>query len=130
IAAPGISETRRKSANGADRSTPETRFENVTLKVTVAALVGFESARALETTVGGRSTGYSNAPRSGASPRKPSLIPGIGTPRSILRLDGKSVKSPPSGFESRGKSSNPLHSRPLALQKPAIVLWLSFSHLK
>src|ERR1044071_5533762 len=122
IAAPGMFETRRKSSNGAFRSNPETRFENVTLKLTVAALVGFESARALVTTRGGKSTGYSNAPRSGASPRKPSLIPGIGTPRSILRLDGKSVKSPFIGFESCGKSSYPLHSRPLALQKPAIVL--------
>src|SRR5574339_802124 len=97
--------TSPKSLNGEAVSTPVMASENLTVKFTLAALVGFGSARVIDVTAGRESKVNSYAPRSGAAPLKPSLIPGISTPRSMLGLDDSNEKSPAAGSAKPGTLS-------------------------
>ena len=110
-----------KSLNGARTSTPVTGSEKVTVKFTFAAPLGFGSARVIDKTLGAELTTDSNAPTSGALPENWLLIPGITIPRSMFGLVEDSVKSPPPGLLNPGRSSCPLHSRPVFAHNFAIV---------
>ncbi len=93
-----------KSLKGGEILTPVTGSENPTMKFTLVASVGFESARKMDKTLGERVTVeiYSYVPISGAEPLKPSLIPGIIAPRSIFELDESRVKLPVLRFVKPG----------------------------